>query len=478
MRQTISGREEVAAAPLHTAGFELSEAIDALDQGLLWLDEQLCVQGHNQAYRRLLDLPDGKFRGKPYRDLLQYLLERGEFAGEEPGKYLDERVRSMQQRESIRIKRIRPNGTALSVTGAPLPSGGYIYTCLDVTRERAAREAERRSAKATVVAMANFAEHRDMDTGVHVLRVARLVGQTARKLMARPKFQPLITEEFIEHLATASILHDVGKISTPDRILLKAGLLTDEERETIQLHAVDGAHLLEQAMLTMGRSQYLDIGIEVALTHHERFDGRGYPKGLAGEAIPLSGRICAVADVFDALTSRRPYKAPWGLAQAVGLIREQSGTQFDPDIAEAFLEVIEERETVHLVRWTDAFSVGNLHIDEQHSILIDTINQLASAESLQNHHSVSMILDELASYAAFHFHYEERLIANAGYPHLAEHRIIHGAFVKWVSDLRDEYLTYGRRPLRESVLSYLRDWLSHHILGEDQRYRPYIGTAG
>lgn len=465
-------------APCRQLGSALAEAIGALDQGLLWLDEQLCIQGCNPAYRRLLDIGDKNIVGTPYRDLLQYLLERGEFAGEAHEKYLEARMRSMRQRESINVERIRPDGTALAVKAAPLPSGGYIYTYLDVTRERNARETERRNAKATVVAMANFAEHRDTDTGVHVLRVARLAGQTARKLMARDRFKAAIDEAFIEHVATAAILHDVGKISTPDRILLKSGILTPEERETIKQHTLDGAQLLEQARLTMGRSQYLDMGIEVALTHHEWYDGRGYPRGLAGDRIPLAGRICAVADVFDALTSRRPYKAPWSVAKAVDLVREQSGTQFDPDVAAAFLEVIAERQTVQLVRWTDDFSVGNLHIDEQHSILIDTINQLASAESLQNHHNVSMILDELASYAAFHFHYEERLIAAAGYPHLDAHRAIHGNFVKWVSDLRDEYLTFGRRPLRESVLNYLRDWLGHHILGEDQRYRPYIETVG
>lgn len=464
-------------APQRQADHHLAEALDSIDQGLLWLDRDLRVQGHNGAYRRLLDIPGRQdFIGMPYRNLLQHLLERGEFLGGQQERHLEERIDAMQRREALRVERVRPNGTALSITASPLPSGGYIYTYLDVTRERHAREMQRRNAKATVVAMANFAEHRDTDTGVHVLRVARLVGQTARKLMNRSGVSAMIDEDYIEHVATASILHDVGKISTPDRILLKAGALSQDEREVIKRHTLDGAHLLKQALLTMGHSQYLELGIEIAQSHHEWFDGNGYPQGLAGDRIPLSARLCAVADVFDALCSRRPYKAAWSADQAADFIRRQRNSQFDPDVVDAFLEVIDERERISLVRWQDDFSVGNNHIDEQHSILIDTINQLASAESLNNHHAVQMIIDELASYAAFHFDFEERLMERGNYPHLDEHKCIHRAFTQWVADLRGQYITYGRHPLGESVLVYLRDWLSHHILGEDRRYQSFIGS--
>jgi len=324
--------------------------------------------------------------------------------------------------------------------------------------------------------MANFAEHRDTDTGVHVLRVARLVGQTARQLKRNNQFPAIVDEAFIDYVGTASILHDVGKISTPDRILLKAGPLSDDERATMKLHAGTGSRLLKQAHLTMGESAYLQIGAEIALTHHEWFDGNGYPSGLAGEDIPLAGRICAVADVFDALTSRRPYKAPWSTEQATALIRKQSGTQFDPTVVDAFVEVIQARETVSLVQWSDAMSVGNLHIDEQHKILIDTINQLASAESQNDRPVVSMIIDELVSYAAFHFQYEEQLIEAGGYPELDQHRRIHQSFVDWITDIREQFIFHRRAQFGERILNFLRDWLSNHILGEDMRYRPYIGN--
>jgi HD-GYP domain-containing protein (c-di-GMP phosphodiesterase class II) len=323
-----------------TSGPQLAHVIDAADHGMLWLDREGCVAGHNPAYRRLLDIGDPTaFVGQSYRSLLQHLLDRGEFLGGQNELQSEERLCTARRDDAVQTERIRPNGVALSIKAAPVYAGGYVLTYFDITHERSARERQRRNAKATVVAMANFAEHRDTDTGVHVLRVARLVGQTARKLMMRGT-APEIDEEYIEQVATASILHDVGKISTPDRILLKSGGLTLQEREIIKKHTGDGARLLKQAKLTMGESQYLALGIDIALTHHEWYDGGGYPHGLAGDAIPLAGRICAVADVFDALTSRRPYKTPWTTDKAIDLIRQQRGTQFDPEVVDAFLDVI------------------------------------------------------------------------------------------------------------------------------------------
>lgn len=456
---------------------ELVDALNAMDQGFLWLDNDLQVKRHNRAYRELLEI-DGseRFVGRPYGELLQFLLERGEFSDNaDHESYLTERLSAMRAGESYRIERVRPNGKVLRVSAVPLEAGGYVFTYLDVTDESRALEEVRRNSKATVVAMANFAEHRDTDTGVHVLRVARLVGQIAQKLKRNNQHPGIIDEAFVDHIATASILHDVGKISTPDRILLKAGPLSDDERAAMKLHTTVGAQLLKQAHLMIGDSTYLQFGAEIALTHHEWFNGNGYPAGLAGEDIPLAGRICAIADVFDALTSRRPYKAPWTAEQAIELICSQGGTQFDPSLVGSFVEVIREREAVSLVQWSDSMSVGNVHIDEQHKILIDTINQLASAESQNDRPVVAMIIDELVSYAAFHFHFEEHLIEASGYPEIEKHRRIHEGFVSWVTDVREEFIFHRRAQVGERILNFLRDWLRDHILGEDQRYRPYIG---
>lgn len=457
-------------------GNELASALDVIDQGFLWLDENLVVRRYNRAYRRLLDIEDGeRFVGRHYRDLFQYLLERGEFLDSgDNERFLAERMRALEQREPHRIERVRPNGTVLRVVAEPMPAGGYVYTYLDITRESRALEDVRRNAKATVVAMANFAEHRDTDTGVHVLRVARLVGQTARELKRRGQFPDQVDATFVEYVGTASILHDVGKIATSDRILLKAGPLSEDERVEINRHAAIGAQLLRQARLMMGESAYLEIGVDIALTHHEWFDGGGYPAGLRGEQIPLAGRICAIADVFDALTSRRPYKAPWSVVRALEHIQGRCGTQFDPRVVDAFVHVIEQRETVSLVQWSDTMSVGNIHIDEQHQILIDTINQLASAESQNDRPVLSMIIDELVSYAAFHFQFEEQLMEAAGYPDLENHRRIHQGFVNWVTNVREDFNYHRRAQFGERILTFLRDWLRNHILGDDQQYRPFI----
>lgn len=135
-----------------------------------------------------------------------------------------------------------------------------------------------------------------------------------------------------ERLSLASTMHDVGKISVPDTILLKPGQLTDDERREMEEHAERGRRILEGS-----DSALIRLAAEIAETHHERWDGSGYPKGLSGEAIPLSGRIVAVADVYDALTSERPYKMAWSEAEAVAHLRAHAGTHFDPACVAAFL---------------------------------------------------------------------------------------------------------------------------------------------
>ena len=174
--------------------------------------------------------------------------------------------------------------------------------------------------------LARAAEFRDDDTGQHTQRVARTSALLARKLNL-----PL---EQIELIQQAAPLHDVGKISIPDSILLKPSKLTDEEFTIMKSHAAAGA-----ALLSDGHSDVVRVAERIAGSHHERWDGRGYPNQLADEAIPIEGRILTVADVFDALTHERPYKKAWPVAEAVAEIKRQSGHQFDPDIVEAFLHL-------------------------------------------------------------------------------------------------------------------------------------------
>jgi putative two-component system response regulator len=178
-----------------------------------------------------------------------------------------------------------------------------------------------------LIRLARAAEFRDDDTGQHTQRVGRTAAMIARELRLPP--------EQIELIEKASPLHDVGKIGISDLILLKPGKLSEEEFVTVKTHTGIGDQLLSG-----GNSDLIQAAQRIAGTHHERWDGRGYPQGLRGEEIPIEGRIVAVADVFDALTNERPYKKAWSQGEALSEIQNQSGRQFDPSVVSAFLQAM------------------------------------------------------------------------------------------------------------------------------------------
>lgn len=177
--------------------------------------------------------------------------------------------------------------------------------------------------------LARAAEFRDDQTGEHTVRVGRLSARIAQVLG--------LPAEAYDLIGRAAPLHDVGKIGIPDAILLKPGRLEAAEMETMKKHAVIGADILSGS-----RNPLLQLAEEVALHHHEHWDGRGYPRGLAGEDIPLSGRIVAVADVFDSLSHERPYKRAWTIRDTLGEITANAGSQFDPAVVEALLRIVPE----------------------------------------------------------------------------------------------------------------------------------------
>lgn len=199
------------------------------------------------------------------------------------------------------------------------------------------RRAERDDARdATILALAKLAEHRDPETGAHLERVQAYCRLLADALARNPRYARVITPAYVHNLARSSPLHDIGKVGIPDHILLKPGKLTDEEFATMKRHAAIGGDTI-RAIIEQGRRQeFLQMGMEIAYAHHEKFNGSGYPAGLAGESIPLPARILAVADVYDALTSRRVYKPPMTHAQAAAIIKSESGKHFDPDLVAAF----------------------------------------------------------------------------------------------------------------------------------------------
>ncbi|MDG4598189.1 MAG: bacteriohemerythrin [Candidatus Contendobacter sp.] len=324
------------------------------------------------------------------------------------------------------------------------------------------------------------AEFRDVETGLHVLRMSQYARVIARTLG--------YDEETCALIELAAPMHDVGKIGIEDRILRKPGKLTDEEFATMKEHPIIGGRILE------GDDPLIRMGREIALTHHERWDGRGYPNGLSGEDIPFSGRVCAVADVFDALTTKRPYKEAWSVEKAVELIAEGAGKAFDPKVVAAFREALPEVLAIKAryqddavnpgdvlvtptsrvggevwLPWQDSYSVGIDIIDEHHRYLLDWTNRVYQAvREGAGTVEIAKALFALEQYARIHFRTEERLMATHDYAGLEQHRLQHRSFEAELRELREEI---GHNPfiVGMGMMEYLRNWLFSHILDTDKQ---------
>lgn len=204
-----------------------------------------------------------------------------------------------------------------------------------------------RSQMATIFALAKLAESRDGETGRHLERVQDLCRILVNELRLTPKYRTEITDRYVETLCQAAPLHDIGKVGISDSILMKQGKLLPEEHEQISLHATIGADTLRSVHAEYPGNRLIAMGIEIAQSHHEKYDGSGYPEGLAGDAIPLSARIVAVADIYDALRSKRPYKPALPHAEAREIIIRYGGTQLDPEITGAFDRRASEFDAVY-----------------------------------------------------------------------------------------------------------------------------------
>ena len=192
----------------------------------------------------------------------------------------------------------------------------------------------------TILTMTSLAETRDADTGHHIIRTQHYVKLLAKHLQKHPKFSTILTDALIETLFRSAPLHDIGKIGIPDAILLKKGKLNPDEFEIMKTHSFLGYQAICKAEAQLDiQVDFLKIAKEIAYTHHEKWDGTGYPQGLKGDAIPLSGRLMALADVYDALISRRIYKDKIPHDEAVNIIMQGRGSHFDPDILDAFIEL-------------------------------------------------------------------------------------------------------------------------------------------
>lgn len=201
---------------------------------------------------------------------------------------------------------------------------------------------------ATISALSNITESRDNDTGSHVERLKEGCKLVAEKLSTFEDFKSLIDASFIKTLQYASVIHDIGKVGIKDSILLKPGKLTPEEFEHIKTHPVIGAKVLRQVYESYPGNKYIEMGIEIAESHHERWDGKGYPNHLAENQIPLSAQILAVCDVYDALRSRRPYKEPLDHQTSLEQILVEKGTHFNPRVVDAFMACESDIKAMYL----------------------------------------------------------------------------------------------------------------------------------
>ncbi|MFA6120078.1 MAG: bacteriohemerythrin [Sideroxydans sp.] len=341
------------------------------------------------------------------------------------------------------------------------------------------REIELEDSRAEAIRSLGIAsEYRDHETGWHIMRMTNFASAIAKALQ--------LPEDQRELLIVAAPMHDVGKIGIADAVLLKPGKLTSEEFEIMKKHADIGAKILA------GKDALIAAARDIANSHHERWDGTGYPDGLSGDAIPLLARICAVADVFDALTSTRPYKQPWTIEEAYDWVMSESGKHFDPDVVRAFDEAMPEilrirelyrddiidpkqvlalppirrRENVW-IPWDDSLSVGISVIDEHHHYLFDLINDLyAVVVNKRGTRQVARLIKSLDAYAKVHFRAEEQMMNHYAYAGIDRQMHQHHAFEDKIAELYEE-LHANPLVAQFDALAYLKDWLIHHIRVED-----------
>ena len=328
-------------------------------------------------------------------------------------------------------------------------------------------------------------EYRDNETGMHIMRMTNFAVAIA-KALDLPQAQR-------EILYITAPMHDVGKIGIADAILLKPGKLTGEEYDVMKTHTQIGVRILT------GDDELIAAARDIAASHHENWDGSGYPARLKGEEIPILARICAVADVFDALTSSRPYKEAWPLASAIDWIRAQSGEKFDPAVVNAFdralPEILRIRELyrddiidpnqsldlppvvpreVEWVRWEESLSVGIDAIDEHHRYLFDLTNDLfVVVRNKLGAKEVARLLKALEQYTQIHFRAEERMMAHYGYDAMPRQLTQHHQFEQKLNDFYDE-LHDNPLTAQFDILVYLKDWLVKHICFEDAGLRSLV----
>ncbi len=280
---------------------------------------------------------------------------------EETVEELRKMVRTKSGTVHGKMKQLAKDGRELTVSLALSPmldaSGvefqGILGVGLDITEE-VRRQSEilrlldevRNTQDVTIFSLAKLAEDRDEETGAHLQRMQEYTRITAEHLAKREDYRELVTPRYIDDLVRTSVLHDIGKVGVPDSILLSTERYTPEQFEIMKRHTIIGGKALEEAVRKLGRESFLSIGMDVAYSHHEKWDGSGYPFGHKAEQIPLAARIVALADVYDALTTERRYKRAFSHEETRSIVVEGKGKHFDPVLVDVFLEAEAEFKAV------------------------------------------------------------------------------------------------------------------------------------
>ena len=308
--------------------------VDNLSDGLVVLGNQdQFVYANAPALRLFPELKERKCN-KTIRKIRSYCREGTRL-------HVKDKVYVVSEQEIIHNRSLRGKMIYLQDV-----TDGYNYTAKLETEVWEKKKKLLDTQHSLIVSLANMVEARDGVTGLHIMHTSSYVEIIARALQKKQKFREVMTDDYVAVLSEAAPLHDIGKISMPDAILRKEGSLTTEERKTINSHPVMGAQIIDSVLVDVEKNDYLGAAREMAYYHHERWDGSGYPEGLKGEEIPLSARIMAIADVYDALLAKRSYKGACTKGEAKQIIMEQAGKQFDPELVEVFLENIEEIEQI------------------------------------------------------------------------------------------------------------------------------------
>lgn len=339
----------------NTLSFAKDESMDGMEEALFVFDNDDGVTYQNKNARLMQHYIENHYT-EPFVQVLKELIQKNEhlivkngyvFRGEEHDhEDVPQSANSVYHITGREITRQgRTYGYAVLVSDE---TESYYYTSHLEAKVSAKTHEIIKIQRSVIGSFAAMIEARDGITGLHIKNTSNFVKILTHAMQNSPKYADRITDDYAQMVSAAAKLHDIGKIAVPDYVLQKPGKLTDEEYEIMKKHPAEGARIIKETLGKLENDEYVHIAYNMAYYHHEKFAGGGYPCNLKGTEIPLSARIMAICDVYDALRSNRHYKEGFSVEKSVSIIRESRGSHFDPDITDIFLQHIDEMEAVFI----------------------------------------------------------------------------------------------------------------------------------